>query len=107
MPVELSHVWGWFEDLRCAVGGGFGPIPISYTEIDSYARRMRTHISPFETQLIRRIDKFAVAAGAHKKPAEHDGTAVSITDAVGVKGVLKGLGIKPRKRKMKGGNNGK
>lgn len=99
----MAHVWSWFLELRRSVGGGYGIVPISYSEIDAYSRLMRVQMSPFEVRLIRLVDEACVAASS-KKPNEPTGKLRNTASArVGgeVANLFRGLGAKKRKRGRK------
>lgn len=99
----MAHVWSWFLDLRRSVGGGYGIIPISYSEIDAYSRLLRVQMAPFEVQLIRLVDEACVAASsAEKKPTEGNLRAsASAKDGHEVAELFRGLGAKKKKRGRK------
>jgi len=57
IPVELAYLFAWFTELSAARGsGGFGANPISYAEIDAWARLTGTAPTPFEISVIRLLD---------------------------------------------------
>lgn len=57
IPLELTYLWGWFQELSATRGSnGFGPNPISYTEIGTWARLTGTIIQPMEVRLIMTLD---------------------------------------------------
>lgn len=76
----VLHIWTWFLKLHKTRGGGFGPAPITYQEIFSWARISKIGITPWEAEQIRKIDDiwFKVQAekdkektkGKNKKAAE-------------------------------------
>lgn len=110
LPVEVAHVWGYYGDLAGTRTHGPGGLhPISYTEIDAYARRMRLDITPFETWLIREIDA-VVLRKMHAKPAMPGlRDEVSIDDGAGVKQLMRRLGKKKPPKAVnakEGGRNG-
>lgn len=84
-------------------------MPISYTEIDSYARLMRVRITPFEARLIRHIDDIGLKQ-AQPRPSKGDGPAlkneVSVDDGAGVAALMRGIGAKKKPSKTRGGGNG-
>lgn len=70
IPVECHHVWYIFQELDHARGSsGFGPMPISFTEIEAYSRLKKLNLSPEEVTLIRIADDayFRVYAEMQKK----------------------------------------
>jgi len=57
LPLDFAHVWNSFIELHNARGGsGFGPNPISYTEIASYRAVTGADLSPWEVKVIRALD---------------------------------------------------
>jgi hypothetical protein len=70
----LQHIWTWFHHLSSTRGGGFGPAPISFQEIDAWARLMRTGPTPWEIEQIMRLDGvwFKVQAEKDKKDKKTD-----------------------------------
>lgn len=56
-PEQIGYLWRWFSDLtdwrECSMGVG----PLSHQEIESWARLMRVDISPFEVDVVRRLDR--------------------------------------------------
>lgn len=52
----MEHIWGWFIQLSARRGGGFGPAPLSYQEVDAWARLMGLDPTPWEIQQIMTID---------------------------------------------------
>jgi hypothetical protein len=56
-PPALAHVVRWFAELSSARGGsGFGANPISYAEIEAWARLTRRYPSSVEVALLRDVD---------------------------------------------------
>jgi hypothetical protein len=58
---ELSaaglHIWNWFLELSSVRGSsGFGPLPISFLEMQSWSQLTGKDISPFEVRAIKTID---------------------------------------------------
>lgn len=63
LPWALRHIWEWFHELAGRAGSnGFGPNPLSYTEIAAWARLTGRHPQPHEVQLLLRLhDAWRVA----------------------------------------------
>ncbi|MCY1042711.1 hypothetical protein OV208_15410 [Corallococcus sp. bb12-1] len=58
LPDSLAHVWGWFAELSNARGAGaFSLNPISFQDIESWARLTGSRPTSFEVQLLRRLDE--------------------------------------------------
>lgn len=53
----LVYLWQWFNDLTDWRDLSFGVGALSHQEIESWARLFRVDISPFEVDVIRRIDR--------------------------------------------------
>lgn len=74
VPYAGMRVWGIFLRLHAARGGGgFGPAPISFADIESYQRLHREPVRPFEIEIIRALDSEVLKAASGKsetgKPA--------------------------------------
>jgi hypothetical protein len=90
LPPALSHIWVWFCDLsRSWTSYGHGLNPISFSEIDAWARVMQTNPTPWEIGLIRRIDA-AVLKKLMETPGKNPGEA-SVRDTAAVQSVFAGL----------------
>lgn len=58
LPGSLAHVWEWFTELSNARGAGaFSLNPISFQDIESWARLTGNQLTSFEVQLLRRLDE--------------------------------------------------
>lgn len=55
-PDALEYIWEWFGELSRTRGGGWGPGPITYLEIDAWARLTSNSPEPWEVALIRKLD---------------------------------------------------
>lgn len=63
-PEELAYLSAWFDSLSGWRNSSFGVGPLSHLEIECWARLMRIEpmISPFEVDVLRRLDaEFRVA----------------------------------------------
>lgn len=77
--------------------------PITFQEIDAYARLTGAEIAPWEVRAIRRLDHIALSAkkpkgakGAQERDAE---VLVSARDGAGVSGLMKGLAAKSQRKR--------
>ena len=53
----MELVWGYYIDLANArTSNGYGPNPISYTEINSWNDLTGSCVTPFEVKIIKRLD---------------------------------------------------
>jgi len=58
LPPGCGYVWTWFCELHAARGGnGYGPNPISYAEIEAWARLTGRHLTPWEVAALRVLDQ--------------------------------------------------
>lgn len=71
-PAAAEHIWGWFRALDAGRGGnGFGPNPLAWAELESFARVQGLRFTPFELELLRGLDHAWLTAQAkaqEKKP---------------------------------------
>lgn len=73
VPWAGRRVWSIFLELNATRTVGFAPNPISYAEIESYARLRREPIRPFEIDIIRALDATFLKAArvmSERKPEE-------------------------------------
>jgi hypothetical protein len=103
VPPEAVDVWNWFMDLDRTRQVGMQANPISYQEIEAYARLTGAEIAPWEARAIRRLDDIALSTkrpkgGKGAKERDPD-VLVSAKDGAGVSGLLKGLAAKAPKKK--------
>ena len=58
LPAGGQLVWGWFIALcRTRTSNGYGPNPISYAEIEAYARLYRWPLEPRHIDVILAMDR--------------------------------------------------
>jgi hypothetical protein len=70
LPDLYADLWEGFLELDRARGhGSFGPEPLAYADIESWARLTRRRLSPQDVALIVELDRlgFAVRAEGKKK----------------------------------------
>lgn len=57
LPAALRYLWNHFAMLHRARGGsGFGPNPLSWSEIYAYCQVTRCRFNPWEIEAIRLLD---------------------------------------------------
>lgn len=57
LPPEMRYLWAAFQSIsRTRGGNGFGPNPITFVEIDAWARLMRLRLDPWEVDTLRMLD---------------------------------------------------
>ena len=61
MPeAPLPYLIDYLFEVGPASGGGFGPVPVTFVEIDAWARRVPRGIQPFEAIYIKRLSELWV-----------------------------------------------
>lgn len=66
LPRHFAHVWNVFIELHAARGSsGFGPSPISFTEIAAYRSVTGIDLSPWEVKVIRALDNLYIETSSH------------------------------------------
>lgn len=64
VPIAGRRVWSIFLDLNAARSVGFGPNPITYSEIEAWSRVRLEPVRPWELDIIRALDRaFLKASG--------------------------------------------
>lgn len=67
LPGAAVYLWNWFLDLNAGRGGtGFGPSPLSFTEINSWASLNGLRLSRFELDCIKALDLLYLTQAAEK-----------------------------------------
>lgn len=57
LPLEGERLWGWFLELAGRRGvGAMGPAPLTYPDLDAWARLTRREPAPWEIWLLGRLD---------------------------------------------------
>lgn len=56
LPHDLRYLWVAFIEMHRARQGGFGPLPISWSDILSYCTLMRMRLDPWEVEALRALD---------------------------------------------------
>lgn len=57
IPAAVEHIWGWFLQLSATRGGGFGPAPLAYSEIEAWTRMTGDDPTPWELERIMELDR--------------------------------------------------
>lgn len=70
-PAGLEVLWTWFNELRATRSVGMGGLePLTYREVDAWARLTDRRPKPHEVQALMRLD----LATRHVTDDEDDGT---------------------------------
>ena len=65
IPEETLDIWDLFNEIAQTRGSsGFGPLPISALEIKAWSELKQFPISPWEFDLLRRLDQAYLQANA-------------------------------------------
>lgn len=56
-PLAGQHLWDWFWQLDAARGGGMsGPLPLTFPDIQAWAKLLRLDVEPWEVVALRAMD---------------------------------------------------
>ena len=70
LPEPIEYVWDWWEELSAGRAEGFsGPAPLSWLDIDAWARRTDRDPKPHEIWALFLLDA-TMRAGWRKKQKE-------------------------------------
>jgi hypothetical protein len=69
----VAHVWQWWIDLHCQRRTGMDDCPLTYTDIDAWARLMDTQPRPDEIALLIRVDRTMLAKWRKEREAKANG----------------------------------
>lgn len=61
-PLICVSIVRIFFELHAARPSGFGMSPITYHDIDAYARLMHVKLSPWDVRMLRRMDEVMLKA---------------------------------------------
>lgn len=74
VPENGEYLWAWFQELSSGRGNnGFGVLPLSWADMDAWARLTGNQPEPWETAILRNMDDTFLAVcheEATKKAAE-------------------------------------
>lgn len=70
LPDGAEYLVAWYGDLRSALGADLAsPKPLSYTELDAWARRMEIDPTPTEVRLLFALDRAFITTMARAERA--------------------------------------
>ena len=73
VPEQVDHVWSWFWQLSEKRQRGFdSPNPISYSDVESWARLTNNYILPEEVEAIMALDSAYLTAINEEQKAKRD-----------------------------------
>lgn len=55
-PPAGDYLWGWFLELHRVRGGGMGPAPITFQDLEAWARMRALRLAPWEVEVIQDLD---------------------------------------------------
>lgn len=68
MPECLLYLWGWFCELsNSRQYAEYGPMALSYTEIQAWANLMKSDPTAWEVDVIKQIDRVYLTEAVKKK----------------------------------------
>lgn len=68
--MALAYLWQAYHRLRRRKGGGMGPGPIEWPDIDAFLRLSGVSLVPWEIEVIEELDDlFLTAVAAAQKPS--------------------------------------
>jgi hypothetical protein len=71
LPEPVKHVWEWWYELHNArSAGGMGQSPITYLDIQAWAKMSRQEPTPWEVQALREMDKVYMSWSREKGKKE-------------------------------------
>ena len=71
VPFAGEHLWAWFwEVAEARTSNGFCLLPLSWADIEAWARLTATPLSPYEALTLRRMD--AAYLSAHAESTKKD-----------------------------------
>lgn len=57
IPESLEYIWNWWCEVQTArQSSGFGPLPLSFTEMYAWSVLTQRQLQPWEVEAIRDID---------------------------------------------------
>ena len=66
----MEYIWTWFMDLHETRGGGFGPGPVTWTELVNWSDLTGIRPTPWEARMIRLLDRAYQQYSAEKAKEE-------------------------------------
>lgn len=67
IPPDGALLWSWWRELASGRGNnGFGPLPISWADMDAWARLTGTPLSPWQAGTLRDMDNAFLARVAEQ-----------------------------------------
>jgi hypothetical protein len=65
LPADAEHVWQWFLELHAGRGSnGFGPNPLSWSDLAAWASLTMRTVRPSEVDAIMMLDRLWMAQKA-------------------------------------------
>ncbi len=57
IPTSLAYLWQWFQELSFSRSShGYGHNPLSYGDMDAWARLTGRRLDPWEVQALKDVD---------------------------------------------------
>lgn len=78
LPMPLAYLWRVYQRLRRrAAAGGFGPGPVSWSDIDAFTRHSCFVLAPWEIEVIEEIDDLYLVEAARSARSNTSNTGHS------------------------------
>lgn len=61
LPPELAYLWGAYLRLSARRGGGFGPSPITWSDLAAFQALTGFRFTPWEVEMIETLDTLQLA----------------------------------------------
>jgi hypothetical protein len=55
-PEGFDRLWAWFTRLSWRRGRGFGPMPITYADLDAFQRNEGIVLTPWQLHTLEHLD---------------------------------------------------
>lgn len=66
LPIAGRHIWGWFCELCGSRTAGMASNPLTFMEIEAWARLTGVRPNPFEIRLLKAIDALWMSVQGEK-----------------------------------------
>jgi hypothetical protein len=72
LPQEALFLWGFFIELHNTRGGGMGPAPITFSEIEAWQRLTRRQLPAWQIEAIKRMDAAFLRVESERQKRDKD-----------------------------------
>ncbi len=82
-PDRVMYLWLWFQQLSRRRGSGFGPSPLTFSEVAAWAMLTGYIVSPAEVEVLMLLDDLYLTAEARRQAIKQRKPAKSNKNAGG------------------------